>query len=96
MKNRGIVVFSIPDSGYSEQALSDRSVKGFQVVSEGEPVTHSVDIYQRKEETLSPNSMQKRFSTDFRFRIAMVHFLDDSMIASHTAFMAASSSGNIL
>ena len=27
-----------------------------------EPVTHFVDIYQRKEETLSPNSIQNRFS----------------------------------
>ena len=61
-----------------------------------EPVTHFVDIYQRKEETLSPNSMQNRFSADFQFRIGKVHFLDDSIIASQTTFMDASSSGNIL
>ena len=61
-----------------------------------EPVTHFVDIYQRKEETLSPNSMQNRFSADFRFRIGKVHFPEASMTASQTTFMAASSSGNIL
>lgn len=32
-----------------------------------EPVTISVYIYQRKSETLSPNSMQNRFRADFQF-----------------------------
>lgn len=33
----------------------------------GEPVTKAVYIYQRKEETRSPNSIQKRFNADFQF-----------------------------
>ena len=52
-----------------------------------EPVTHFVDIYQRKEETLSPNSMQNRFSADFQFRIGMVHFLDDSIICTSSDYI---------
>ena len=60
------------------------------------PVTHSVDIFQRQAEPRSPNSIQKRFRTDFRFRIGKIHFPEASMTARPTTFMAAPSSGNIL